>query len=358
MDDLPIQQQKIMDAVARHWEPITVKELAERTRLVSKTLSAQLNAMEKDQIIVKHDTHNKNKTYQIRERFWNIWYLMRYGRHQDKAKVIWLVRFLESWFSGLEMEKRIESFVVQVKDDLIDEERLTFFSKVYAAYSGLTLESKLMLRDIEGKSGVEIWVADTELDQSAREAFANGQIDLCLRRFLSKSDLANPKPELFMELLASNRVGDFIKNNIDDFRDDLAVMNLAIFLLAQNLVALATMLDYVDNLNHFLNRISEVMIYLTSYFSQDCGSEKENGFLLQIVFVLFKRLVRIDLRKELLAIVERTSIVNSGRSIYLKDIAKPIHLALKYLYQPTELDKQPVEFREPAEQIVKILLGL
>jgi GTPase SAR1 family protein len=73
MDDLPVQQQKIFDAVARHWEAITVKELATRTRLVSKTLSAQLNQMEKEQIVVKQDTANRNKTYMIRERFWNIW---------------------------------------------------------------------------------------------------------------------------------------------------------------------------------------------------------------------------------------------------------------------------------------------
>lgn len=99
MEDLPAQQQKIIDAMARHWEPISVKELTARTRLISKTLSAQLSQLEKDQIVVKNDTETKNKTYYIRDRLWNIWYLMRYGRKDEKQKLFWLVRFLESWLS-------------------------------------------------------------------------------------------------------------------------------------------------------------------------------------------------------------------------------------------------------------------
>src|SRR6185437_8104955 len=114
MDDLPVQQQKIVDAVARNWEPITVKDLAARTRVASKTLSAQLNQLEKEQVVVKQDTATKNKTYMIRERFWNIWYLMRYGRRDDKEKIIWLVKFLESWLSGDELKRRIDSFVEKI----------------------------------------------------------------------------------------------------------------------------------------------------------------------------------------------------------------------------------------------------
>ena len=37
----------------------------------------------------------KNKLYLVKERFFNIWYLMRYGRRKTREKVLWLVKFLE-----------------------------------------------------------------------------------------------------------------------------------------------------------------------------------------------------------------------------------------------------------------------
>ncbi len=102
MDMLKPQQQKIMDALARAWEPITASEILEksklyREKLASNQVSAQLKQLEDNQLVETIDLGKRKKAYRIRERFFNIWYLMRHGRKNTKEQVLWLIRFLESW---------------------------------------------------------------------------------------------------------------------------------------------------------------------------------------------------------------------------------------------------------------------
>jgi DNA-binding transcriptional regulator GbsR (MarR family)/TPR repeat protein len=111
MDDLPAQQQEIVSAIALAWDAINVSEISQKTRIPSKTVSAQLHQMEKNEIISKKLTHNKNHLYQISERFFNIWYLMRHGRKGDKTKVLWLVRFLEEWCDENELVARTQRHI-------------------------------------------------------------------------------------------------------------------------------------------------------------------------------------------------------------------------------------------------------
>ncbi|MBW0164302.1 MAG: ArsR family transcriptional regulator [Sediminibacterium sp. Gen4] len=148
MDDLAPQQQKIIDSVARKWDPISVKELSENLRIPSKTISAQLNQLEKEQIIEKRKTNSKNHLYLIKERFWNIWFLMRYGRKETKERVIWLVKFLESWCNDADIENRIIEFTNKVKNKNIEEESALFFKEVYSGITKLTFKAKLALQNI------------------------------------------------------------------------------------------------------------------------------------------------------------------------------------------------------------------
>ena len=175
MDDLPPQQQKIVDAVAKNWDPISVKDLKEHVRLESKIISAQLRQLEKNQVIQKMSTETKNHEYILRERFFNIWYLMRYGRKDDKQRVVWLVRFLESWCTDKEMEMRIAGFVEQIRNKKLVEPGIDFFSEVYTSLSKLSLESKLMLREnAPPRYGKTLHFDDAERNKVIMESFAAG----------------------------------------------------------------------------------------------------------------------------------------------------------------------------------------
>jgi hypothetical protein len=103
IEDLPVQQRKIVDVIAKKWDAISTKEISQNIRengqtMDTKLISAQLQQLEKNNIIEKKQTNTKNHLYQVKERFFNIWYLMRNGDRYDKCRVIWLTKFLELFY--------------------------------------------------------------------------------------------------------------------------------------------------------------------------------------------------------------------------------------------------------------------
>ncbi|MCU0325858.1 MAG: hypothetical protein MUF45_11500, partial [Spirosomaceae bacterium] len=116
MDDLKPQQQLIVDAVARAWDAVTVSEIAELARserqgLKTNQISAQLKQLVDNQIIeIEPRTTGRTHLYRLQERFFNIWYLMRYSTRQDKQRVIWFVKFLEGWCNTNDLKLLFERF--------------------------------------------------------------------------------------------------------------------------------------------------------------------------------------------------------------------------------------------------------
>ncbi len=101
MDDLSAQQQEIVNTIALEWDALSAKEISRRTRMESKKISAQLNQLVKNEIVTKIKTNTKNHLYQISERFFNIWYLMKHGRQKEKQRIIWFLKFMEEWCGGI-----------------------------------------------------------------------------------------------------------------------------------------------------------------------------------------------------------------------------------------------------------------
>ncbi|HBL95912.1 MAG TPA: hypothetical protein DD294_02795 [Psychrobacter sp.] len=116
MDDLSRQQKAIVHAIAMNWDAMSTKEIAEQTRLPSKTVSAQLVKLQQQWIVDKIETSTKNHLYIIKERFFNIWYLMRYGNQTDKRRVLWLTRFLESWYDKNELNIKLVEIAIPYID--------------------------------------------------------------------------------------------------------------------------------------------------------------------------------------------------------------------------------------------------
>ena len=117
-DDLPKNQQVIIHAIAMNWDAMSTKEIAAKTRLESKAISAQLSQLAKNEWIETIPTKTKNHLYQLKERFYNIWYLMRYGRKQDTNRVLWLVRFFEAWYGkdSVGLKKHVDRSIYKLKN--------------------------------------------------------------------------------------------------------------------------------------------------------------------------------------------------------------------------------------------------
>lgn len=120
LDQQSPQQQKVIDVIARNWDAIPTKDIAQRTGIESKHVSAILKALEKNQVVERVATKTKNHLYRLKDRFLNIWYLMRFGKKKDKQSVIWLVRFYDIWCDRSELSRKIESHINSLQSEEFD----------------------------------------------------------------------------------------------------------------------------------------------------------------------------------------------------------------------------------------------
>ncbi len=133
MDDLPKQQQKIVASLANFWEAATAKELADSVRMESKVVSAQLQQLIKNRVVTKIETKTKNHLYRLEERFFNIWYLMRFGRKTDQ-RILWLVKFMEEFIAGDEpfLLKRINGHLSAIDNATLDPKAALYLTEAFA----------------------------------------------------------------------------------------------------------------------------------------------------------------------------------------------------------------------------------
>lgn len=98
-EDLTPQQQVVTSAIANHWAPVTAANLAATTGLPAGTISAQLDRLEKAGVVERTELFGETRIgYQIAERFFNIWFLMRSASRRQRREVEFLTRFLESFY--------------------------------------------------------------------------------------------------------------------------------------------------------------------------------------------------------------------------------------------------------------------
>ncbi|MDR0395576.1 MAG: hypothetical protein LBH77_10505 [Tannerella sp.] len=98
-EDLPMQQQIIIDAIAMNWDAIPLNKLATVTRMKNNQLSPQLKRLIDDGWIETTSAYKaKGNAYLISERFFNIWFLMRRSSRRQKEQIHCLSIFLEYFY--------------------------------------------------------------------------------------------------------------------------------------------------------------------------------------------------------------------------------------------------------------------
>ena len=104
-EELPMQARAVFDALALHWDPMTAAALGLATGLDTPAVSSQLSRLEKtgyvEAVALSRRKASRNG-YQVSERFFNIWYLMRNGPRRAKQSIRFLTTFLQSCFSNTE----------------------------------------------------------------------------------------------------------------------------------------------------------------------------------------------------------------------------------------------------------------
>jgi TPR repeat protein len=188
MDDLATQQQAIMDTIALSWDGISSKEIVhglKKRGFNSKTVSAQLISLSKNGLVESKNIDKKNKLYFIRERFFNIWYLMRYGRKKNKDQVKWLVRFLQQWCSDDELNSRAQRHIACAKSGRLNSRGGYIMAEALGAtltdrdiqHEVLT-ETKKALRKSDPDIDRKLGKSDLEMFTLAGDSFHNGDFEL------------------------------------------------------------------------------------------------------------------------------------------------------------------------------------
>ena len=105
-EELPLQSRAVFDALALNWDPMTAADIGKITGLDTPTVSSHLSRLEKNgyaENVSLSKTKKSRNGYQVSERFFNIWYLMRNGPRRTRQAIKFLTIFLRSCFSRQEL---------------------------------------------------------------------------------------------------------------------------------------------------------------------------------------------------------------------------------------------------------------
>jgi len=98
-DELPTQAQLLLDKLALHWDPMSARQVANALGWSVNQASAQLERLAQAGIVEKVKAgQGKRMAFQLAERFFNIWYLMRAG-YRARRRLMRLVGFLHAYYS-------------------------------------------------------------------------------------------------------------------------------------------------------------------------------------------------------------------------------------------------------------------
>jgi tetratricopeptide (TPR) repeat protein len=128
VEDLAPQARVVMDALALHWNPATAKTIAAASGLSTQVVSSHLDRMGKDGLVEKVSISTSNRTaFQVAERFFNIWYLMRHAPRRQRTRLKWLTGFLRSFYTADQLMDRAKWFL-RLGDDVGSDRRDHFLA--------------------------------------------------------------------------------------------------------------------------------------------------------------------------------------------------------------------------------------
>lgn len=144
IENLTVPARRVFDAIARQWDPIPVKSLTVSLRKPSNYISSQIKRLIEEGLVEEVGGTEKKKIYQVAERFYNIYYLMRYSRI-GQEKLDWLVSFMKMFYTLEDFYQWEE----QTKDKIALIERAHHQNKQVIFLSNLTTphQEKDLLRE-------------------------------------------------------------------------------------------------------------------------------------------------------------------------------------------------------------------
>jgi hypothetical protein len=112
-------QKMVLFEIAQNFNPISYDKL-KSLKIEQNILDFELNKLQNNYIIQKIKT-DTGDYFKIKERFFNIWFLMRYKKSSHNS-IRWLIEFLDIWYDDDHLKAEIELHNKLLKKEKIDDE--------------------------------------------------------------------------------------------------------------------------------------------------------------------------------------------------------------------------------------------
>jgi tetratricopeptide (TPR) repeat protein len=135
IDSLSKEARRTFDAIARRWDPVTVDDIRRELRKPSNNISVQIKRLIDEGFVEEAYGSAKKKSYQVSERFYNVYYLMRHSR-EGRRRLRWLVGFMQTFYSAKDYKhwaKRLEGELTAPLDGLMRNDKLAHLHALCAA---------------------------------------------------------------------------------------------------------------------------------------------------------------------------------------------------------------------------------
>ncbi len=189
VEELAPQARVVFDALALAWDPAPASDLAETTGLEAGTVSTQLDRLVRDGVVEKASlSSTRRAAYQVAERFFNIWYLMRHSPRRQRLRLRWLTELLRKIYSPRELQDRAAGllggperersrhadYCLALSDAILNRELRTALRRsVPHAEGGFQLEEDLFLTMGPAPEQSPAIVDDEETIEIYRQALAS-----------------------------------------------------------------------------------------------------------------------------------------------------------------------------------------
>ncbi len=134
IEDLPVQARKVFHCLSEGWKPMLAKEVAGAAKLSSSHASAQLKQLlEKGYAREVRLPGAKRARYEVSDRFYNIYYLLRFSR-TGRDRLERLVAFLHDLFGPTGMRTMYPAALTALRADGVDATALSEWLGVLAPH--------------------------------------------------------------------------------------------------------------------------------------------------------------------------------------------------------------------------------
>ena len=213
MDMLTPLQREIVNAIALRWEAVSVDDIADDTHVHRQEVQALLQDLEHLFLIERLGEVAPMPLFRLKERFFNIWYLMRLSASGGHARVTWLLHFLESWYGKQEFRDIAQKYIKSANTGAAPPKSALYLTEAFLQSGVLDLETEHKMLHAAKRLIAD---ADAPLADAASdiELFERGQA-------FYQQELYEQAAALFMQLRR--------KDEHANFRIGYALANLARF---------------------------------------------------------------------------------------------------------------------------------